>query len=31
LVEEVLALDTPSAVLARCTEVAQRNFPELLA
>ena len=30
LVEEVLALDTPSAVLARCTEVAQRNFPELL-
>jgi phosphotransferase system enzyme I (PtsI) len=30
LVEEVLALDTPSAVLARCTEVVQRNFPELL-
>ena len=30
LVEEVLTLDTPSAVLARCTEVAQRNFPELL-
>ena len=30
LVEEVLRLDTPSAVLARCTEVAQRNFPELL-
>ena len=30
LVEEVLVLDTPSAVLARCTEVVQRNFPELL-
>lgn len=30
LVEEVLKLDTPSAVLARCTDVAQRNFPELL-
>jgi phosphotransferase system enzyme I (PtsI) len=30
LVEEVLELDTPSAVLARCTQVAQRNFPELL-
>jgi phosphoenolpyruvate-protein phosphotransferase (PTS system enzyme I) len=31
LVEEVLALDTPSAVLARCTEMAERNYPELLA
>jgi phosphotransferase system enzyme I (PtsI) len=31
LLEEVLQLDTPSAVLARCTEVAQRNYPELLA
>ncbi len=30
LVEQVLELDTPSAVLARCTEMAQRNFPELL-
>lgn len=30
LVEEVLLLDTPAAVLARCTEVVQRNFPELL-
>jgi len=30
LLEEVLELDTPSAVLARCTQVAQRNFPELL-
>ena len=30
LVKEVLELDTPAAVLARCTEVAQRNFPELL-
>ena len=30
LLEEVLELDTPSAVLARCTRVAQRNFPELL-
>ena len=30
LVEEVLQLDTPSAVLARCTAVAERNFPELL-
>ena len=30
LVEDVLQLDTPSAVLARCTEVAQQNFPELL-
>ena len=31
LVEEVLLLDTPAAVLARCNELAQRNFPELLA
>jgi len=31
LLEEVLELDTPSAVLARCTEVAQRNYPELLS
>lgn len=30
LVEHVLELDTPSAVLACCTELAQRNFPELL-
>ncbi len=30
LVEEVLQLDTPSAVLARCTAVAQRHYPELL-
>jgi len=31
LLEEVLQLDTPSAVLARCTEVAQRNYPELVS
>jgi phosphotransferase system enzyme I (PtsI) len=31
LIEDVLQLDTPSAVLARCTEVAQRNYPELIA
>ena len=31
LLEEVLKLDTSSAVLASCTEVAQRNYPELLA
>lgn len=30
LVEEVQLLDTPAAVLARCNEIAQRNFPELL-
>ena len=30
LVEEVLKLDTPSAILARCTEMAERNYPELL-
>ncbi|MBA3962527.1 MAG: phosphoenolpyruvate--protein phosphotransferase [Chthoniobacterales bacterium] len=30
LLEEVLQLDTPSAVLARCTELAQKNYPELL-
>ena len=30
LVEEVLQFDTPAAVLARCTELAQTNFPELL-
>ena len=30
LVEEVLELDTPSAILARCTEMAGRNYPELL-
>jgi len=30
LVEEVRGLDTPSAVLARCTEIAQRNYPELI-
>jgi phosphotransferase system enzyme I (PtsI) len=31
LCEEVLQLDTPSAILARCREVAERNYPELLA
>lgn len=31
LLEEVLTLDTPSAVLARCTEMAEKNYPELLA
>lgn len=31
LVSEVLKLDTPSAVLARCVEVAQRNYPELIS
>ncbi|HEY3663500.1 MAG TPA: phosphoenolpyruvate--protein phosphotransferase [Chthoniobacterales bacterium] len=31
LVAEVLELDTPSAVLARCTEMAERNYPELLS
>ncbi len=30
LVEEVLQLDTPSAILARCTAMAERNYPELL-
>ncbi len=30
LAEEVLQLDTPAAVLARCTEMAQRHYPELL-
>ncbi len=30
LVEEVLKLDTPSAILARCMEMAERNYPELL-
>jgi phosphotransferase system enzyme I (PtsI) len=30
LVEAVLLLDTPAAVLERCQEVAQKNFPELL-
>ena len=30
LLEEVLQLDTPAAVLARCTAVAQRHYPELL-
>ncbi len=30
LVEAALLLDTPAAVLARCQEVAQKNFPELL-
>jgi phosphotransferase system enzyme I (PtsI) len=30
LVEEVLQLDTPSAILARCTEMAENNYPELL-
>jgi phosphoenolpyruvate-protein phosphotransferase (PTS system enzyme I) len=31
LVEEVLQLDTPAAVLARCTEMAERHYPELIA
>ncbi|MGH8094063.1 MAG: phosphoenolpyruvate--protein phosphotransferase [Chthoniobacterales bacterium] len=31
LVEEVLELDTPAAVLARCTAVAQQNYPELIS
>ena len=31
LVEEVLELDTPAAVLARCTEMATQNYPELLS
>jgi phosphotransferase system enzyme I (PtsI) len=31
LVEEVLQLDTPAAVLERCTAVAQRNYPELIS
>ncbi|HEX3817786.1 MAG TPA: phosphoenolpyruvate--protein phosphotransferase, partial [Chthoniobacterales bacterium] len=30
LLEEVLQLDTPSAVLERCTAVAQKHYPELL-
>jgi phosphotransferase system enzyme I (PtsI) len=30
LVEEVLGLDTPAAVLARCTEVAARHYGELI-
>ncbi len=29
--DEVLQLDTPAAILARCTELAQRNYPELIA
>jgi phosphoenolpyruvate-protein phosphotransferase (PTS system enzyme I) len=31
LVEQVLELDTPGAVLARCTAVAQRSYPELIS
>ena len=31
LVAEILELDTPSAILARCVAVAQRNYPELIA
>jgi phosphotransferase system enzyme I (PtsI) len=31
LLEEVLQLDTPSAILARCTETAQKHYPELLS
>ena len=31
LVAEVLELDTPAAILARCTEMAQRHYPELLS
>ncbi len=30
LVAEVLELDTPSAVLARCTAMAEKNYPELM-
>ncbi len=30
LVVEVLQLDTPSAILARCTEMAEKNYPELI-
>ncbi len=30
LVEQALQLDTAAAILERCTEVAQRNYPELL-
>ncbi len=30
LLEEVMLLDTSAAVLARCTAVAQRHYPELL-
>jgi phosphotransferase system enzyme I (PtsI) len=30
LVQEVMQLDTPSAILARCTDVAQRRYPDLL-
>ena len=30
LAEEVLELDTSAAVLARCTEMAERNYPDLL-
>lgn len=30
LVDEVLQLDTPSAILSRCTAMAERNYPELL-
>ncbi|MEP7250325.1 MAG: phosphoenolpyruvate--protein phosphotransferase [Spartobacteria bacterium] len=30
LVAEVLEFDTPAAVLARCTEMAERNYPDLL-
>ncbi len=29
--DEVLQLDTPAAILARCTELAQRNYPELIS
>lgn len=29
-VAEVMQLDTPAAVLARCTTVAEQNYPELL-
>jgi phosphotransferase system enzyme I (PtsI) len=31
LLEEVVEMDLPSDVLARCTEVAQRNYPELIS
>jgi phosphotransferase system enzyme I (PtsI) len=31
LLEEVVEMDLPSDVLARCTEVAQQNYPELIS
>ena len=31
LVEEVLKLDTPAAILERCTAMAQKHYPELIS